>query len=232
MTVTGGIRRAMKDAKSEFGLSSFLILGILRHLSEEEGIKTLEEALKHRGDDGKLLIEAIGLDSSEQSNPPAKFTTLYQRAREAGLHLVAHAGEEGPPENIWSAINDLHVSRIDHGIACVKDKALLAYLSEKRIPLTVCPLSNIKLCVFSDMKQHVLPQMLREQLCVTINSDDPSYFGGYIADNFVAIQKAFNLSREVIVQLCHNSIEASFLENEQKRSLYDELEQFVEQFPH
>jgi adenosine deaminase len=213
-TVLRGLRRAQEEARKEFGLSTALILCFLRHLTQDEAMKTLEEALPF-----KTWLIGVGLDSFELGHPPSKFTKVFDTARKEGLKTVAHAGEEGPPSYIWEAIEQLRVSRIDHGVRCVEDSTLVRYLAEKQIPLTVCPLSNVRLRVFPKMKDHCLPRLLDEGLRVTINSDDPAYFGGYLNENFVAIQKTFKLSHSDLLALARNSFEASFLSAEQKERL-------------
>lgn len=216
-----GITQALTDAKTELGISSALILCFLRHLSAEAAMATLEQALPYRDS-----IIAVGLDSSELGHPPSKFQTVFDRARAEGFLTVAHAGEEGPPEYIWEAIRLLKVSRIDHGVRCVEDPALVEYLVEHQIPLTVCPLSNIKLCVFNDMTQHNLKQLMDLGLRVTVNSDDPAYFGGYMAENFEAVESALELTPEQLVQLAQNSFEASFLSPADQQLYLKELATF------
>ncbi len=201
-----GIHRALQDAQSQLGISSILILSLLRHLSEEECLATLEQAVPHMD-----KFQAIGLDSSEQGNPPEKFTKLYARATELGLLKVAHAGEEGPAQYIWNAIDILGIDRIDHGNRCLEDDNLVDYIVKKDLTLTVCPLSNLKLCVVDDLKNHPIKAMLDKGLKATVNSDDPAYFGGYVNDNFIAISEALNLSNEDVVTLVKNSFEGSFL---------------------
>ena len=219
--VHNGIYGALKDAQSEFGLSFRLILCFLRHLSVEQAMATLEEALLY-----KETILAVGLDSSEQGNPPAKFKAVFDRARAEKFLTVAHAGEEGPTEYIWSALKLLHVSRIDHGVRCLEDRDLVDYLIEKQIPLTVCPLSNIKLKVFDSMEHHNLKKLLNLGVCVTVNSDDPAYFGGYISENYQAAVDALKLSQSEVLQLAKNSFQASFLSPEAKESLIAELNNY------
>ncbi len=213
-TVINGISRALVDGEQKLGISSKLIMCFLRHLSEAAAFETLEQALPHLGQ-----IVAIGLDSSEQGNPPEKFSRVFAKARELGLLAVAHAGEEGPPEYIWTAINDLQVSRIDHGVRAMDDQQLMAQLVTSRMPLTVCPLSNTKLCVFPDMAEHNILQMLDLGVCVTVNSDDPAYFGGYMTENFVALAESLQLSKDQAKRLVENSIEASFAEDARKQEL-------------
>lgn len=213
-TVIQGLSRACADAKEKLGVSALLILCFLRHLSEEDAFATLEAALPYR----EHFI-GVGLDSSELGHPPEKFERVFARCRELGLKLVAHAGEEGPPEYMWQAIDLLKVHRIDHGVACLQDPLLMAELAYTRLPLTVCPLSNLKLCVVSDLRDHPLKKMLDAGLCVTVNSDDPAYFGGYMNTNFVQTVEALNLSREDVIALARNSFEAAFISDVQ-RSAY------------
>lgn len=220
--VHSGIYRALQDAKDEWGITSSLILCFLRHLSAESAMETLEQALPF-----KASLIAVGLDSSEWGHPPSKFQKVFERARSEGFLTVAHAGEEGPAEYIWEAIQLLGVSRIDHGVRCVEDPELVDYLAKNEIPLTVCPLSNIKLCVFDSMQQHNLKHLLDLGLCVTVNSDDPSYFGGYIAENYEAVQTALHLSRQNIYQLVKNAFSASFLASDAKQARLDELHRFM-----
>lgn len=210
-TVLNGIDRALADGGREFGVTSRLILCFLRHLSAEAAMETLEQALPHRG-----RLTAVGLDSSEQGHPPGKFTQVFAKAREAGLLAVAHAGEEGPPDYIWSAMDDLEVARIDHGVRALEDPELMEELARRRLPLTVCPLSNVRLRVFDDMTAHPLKMMLDRGLMVTVNSDDPAYFGGYVNDNFYAVRQALALSDEELALLAANSFEASFLDDDSK----------------
>jgi adenosine deaminase len=212
-TVIAGLDQACRRAHAEFGLSARLILCFLRHLSEEAAFATLEQAVPFRH-----LFIGVGLDSSEQGHPPEKFERVFNRARELGLHLVAHAGEEGPPAYIESALDVLQVERIDHGVRCLESPALVARLAATRMPLTVCPLSNVKLRVFDTMADHSLPALLDSGLCVTVNSDDPAYFGGYINDNFVQSFAALpQLGAREAWQLAANSFEASFAPAADKR---------------
>ena len=192
-TVISGIHHAMLDAEQRLGISSMLIMCFLRDLSEESAMATLEQALPF-----KDWIIAVGLDSAEVGNPPEKFTRVFDRARVEGFLTVAHAGEEGPPEYIWQALDRLKVSRIDHGDSCLEDPNLTARLAADGIPLTVCPLSNIKLRIFESIEKHTLKKLLDSGLCVTVNSDDPAYFGGYVAENFLAVEKALGLDRDDI----------------------------------
>ena len=207
--VITGIHKALVEAKQKFGITSCLILCFLRHLSEEAALATLADALPFR-----RWIEGVGLDSSEVRFPPEKFERVFAKATDAGLRKVAHAGEEGPPEYIWQALDLLGVSRIDHGVRCMEDPKLVERLVKEKIPLTVCPLSNTKLRVFDKMENHNLKQMLDAGLCVTINSDDPAYFGGYMNENFLAAQKGLNLSQKDIVEVAKNGFTASFLPQE------------------
>jgi len=212
-TVVAGIRRALLDGERKFGITHRLILCFLRHLSAADAMATLEAALPY-----KQFITAVGLDSSEAGHPPSKFIEVFDRALQEGFLTVAHAGEEGPPAYIEEALSLLHVSRIDHGVRCEEDEALVERLAKTRMPLTVCPLSNVKLKVIDDISQHNLKRLLRRGLCVTVNSDDPAYFGGYIAENFAAVQRGLDLSKEDIVQLACNSFTASFLPASQKEA--------------
>lgn len=204
-TVIEGLRDAQRAAEGELHVTSKLILCFLRHLSEDEALKTLDEALPYRD-----AIVAVGLDSSEAGHPPGKFARVFQRARDAGLLAVAHAGEEGPPEYVWEAIDVLGARRIDHGVRCLEDPQLVARLAADQIPLTVCPLSNVKLRVFDTMRDHNLRELLERGVKVTINSDDPAYFGGYINENYVAAAEALSLTRGELEQIARNSFEASF----------------------
>jgi adenosine deaminase len=198
-----------------------MIMCFLRHLSAEAALETLLDALSF-----KEWIIGVGLDSSEVGNPPEKFKAMFDKAREHGFLTVAHAGEEGPPEYIWQAIKQLKVSRIDHGVRCVEDPRLVEELKEKRMPLTVCPLSNVALLVFDSIADHNLKQMLDLGLCVTVSSDDPAYFGGYIAENFQAVQEGLHLNQADIHKLAQNSFEAAFLASEKRQELLDELEDY------
>ena len=204
-TVIAGLKRACVRAEAELGIRATLILCFLRHLSEEDAIATLEAARPHLGD-----IVGVGLDSSEVGHPPEKFARVFAMARALGLRAVAHAGEEGPPEYIWSALDVLQVERIDHGVQSIRDGALMQRLAETRMPLTVCPLSNLKLCVFKSLAEHNLKRMLDAGVCVTINSDDPAYFGGYINQNYLETAEALALTRDDITKLALNSVEACF----------------------
>ncbi|NNP67478.1 adenosine deaminase [Acinetobacter sp. Ac_5812] len=217
-TVLAGLKRACADAKEKLGISSQLIMCFLRHLSEEKAFETLEQALPFKDD-----IIAIGLDSSEVGHPPAKFERVFAKAREAGFLIVAHAGEEGPPEYIWEALDLLKVNRIDHGVRSEEDERLMVRLIAEKMPLTVCPLSNLKLCVVKDMGEHNIRRLLQQGVHVTVNSDDPSYFGGYMNDNFVAIQQALDLSNDELKQLAINSFEASFISDEEKQKWIAEV---------
>ncbi len=209
--VINGIYKALQKAKNEFNLSFKIIMCFLRHLDEDSGFKVLNQALLH-----KDKIFGVGLDSSETGNPPNKFKRLFKKALENNFVTVAHAGEEGPPEYIWEALNHLSVKRIDHGVQCLKDHKLVEELSKTQIPLTVCPLSNIKLRVFNNLKDHNLKKMLDKKLMVMVNSDDPAYFGGYLNKNLIEIQIALNLSKEDVKILLVNSFKSSFL-NEKKK---------------
>ena len=219
-TVLNGLKRACTDAKDKLGISSQLIMCFLRHLSEEDAFKTLEQALPFKDD-----IIAVGLDSSEVGHPPSKFERVFAKAREAGFLIVAHAGEEGPPEYVWEALDLLQVNRIDHGVRSDEDPALLQRLIDEKMPLTVCPLSNLKLCVVEDMAEHNIHRLLKQGVHVTINSDDPSYFGGYMNDNFLAVHTALNLSNDELKQLAINSFEASFIDSAEKQKWIATIQQ-------
>lgn len=221
-TVLSGIARALDDAGKKYGITSKLIMCFLKHLSEEDAIKTLKEAIPHRD-----RIYGVGLDSGEKGNPPQKFQKVCQMAMDEGFITVAHAGEEGPPAYIWDSIKLLSISRVDHGVRSIEDPNLLEYLKRTQIPLTVCPLSNVKLRVFNRMEDHSIKKLLDRGLCVTVNSDDPAYFGGYVNENYRQITKALNLSHADLVQLAKNSFKASFLTLEEKQKYYNEIDGLV-----
>ena len=216
--VINGIYKALLKAKKELGISSKIIMCFLRHLDEEEAFKTLDQALTY-----KNKIIGVGLDSSEEGNPPSKFERVFKQAMKEGFLTVAHAGEEGPAEYIWEALDLLKVKRIDHGVQCLKDKKLVQKLREEQIPLTVCPLSNVKLCVFEKLEDHNLKRLLDKGLMVTVNSDDPSYFGGYLNRNMIDCQKALNLSMEDVKKLAVNSFKSSFLNIDEKKKWIDQI---------
>ena len=222
-TVIHGLHRACQDARAESGISATLILCFLRHLSEEDAFATLEQALPWQD---KLI--GVGLDSSEVGHPPEKFARVFARCRELGLHVVAHAGEEGPPAYIWSALDILGAERIDHGVQALHDAALVQRLAQSRTPLTVCPLSNQKLCVFPELKDHNLPQLLEAGLCAMVNSDDPAYFGGYLNDNLVQVFAATGMTARHAYQLASNSFEASFAPEADKRLWQHRLKEVFE----
>jgi len=223
-TVIQGISRALKDGQNKLGMSSKLIMCFLRHLDEGAATKTLEEALNY-----KNFITAVGLDSSEVGNPPSKFQRVFEQARTEGFLTVAHAGEEGSAEYVWEALNLLEVSRVDHGNHSLDDEKLVQELVNRKMPLTVCPLSNLKLKVVDDLKKHPLRRMLEKGLLATINSDDPAYFGGYINENYLAISKALNLSKEEIVRLAQNSFNASFLDEDVKQEMINKVERYYQE---
>ena len=211
-TVIDGLTRACQTAERELGISALLIMCFLRHLSEEAAFDTLEQAMPYRD-----RIVGVGLDSGERGNPPEKFARVFARCRELGLHLVAHAGEEGPAAYISTALDMLKVERIDHGVRCVEDPSLVERLAAERVPLTVCPLSNVKLCVYRTMADHPLAALLAANLCITLNSDDPAYFGGYLNQNFLETFKALpQLTAQDAYQLAVNSFEASFVDDARK----------------
>lgn len=220
--VLDGIGQALRDGRERLGVSSGLILCFLRHLSAEAAMATLDAALPY----GEQFI-AVGLDSSEMGHPPAKFQAVFDRARAEGFPTVAHAGEEGPPEYIWQALRLLKVSRIDHGVRCVEDPALVDFLGEHQIPLTVCPLSNVKLRVFDQMADHNLKHLLDLGLCVTVNSDDPAYFGGYMAENLTAITEALPLTPKDLITLAQNAFKAAFLSADQTQAYLQAIDHAV-----
>jgi len=221
-SVIQGIHRALQDGQVRLGISAKLIMCFLRHLSADAAMRTLEQALPY-----KRWIAAVGLDSSEVGHPPEKFVDVFDRARREGFLTVAHAGEEGPPEYIWQALDMLKVSRIDHGVRCLEDPGLVARLSKERVPLTVCPLSNVKLRVFKSLDRHNLKRLLDEGLCATINSDDPAYFDGYIEENFIKTQRSLGLSPEDIHTLAKNAFKASFLQAREKDQYIRNIDRIV-----
>ena len=220
-TVINGIVRACREAGQQWGISTRLIMCFLRHLSEESAFETLNQALPY-----KEYIIGVGLDSSELGHPPSKFERVFAQVRAEGLLTVAHAGEEGPPEYVYEALDLLNVRRIDHGVRAEEDEALMARLIKEQMPLTVCPLSNLKLKVFSEMAKHNLRRMLQRGVLVTVNSDDPAYFGGYMNRNFEALAEALDLSAEEIKTLCANSFRASFLSEAEKEEWIRKIEGF------
>jgi adenine deaminase len=221
-TVLNGLRRALLEAEQRHGTTFRLIPCVLRHLSASEAMTMLAQVLPHRD-----AIAAIGLDSSESGHPPAKFREVFARARQEGLPAVAHAGEEGPPAYIREALDVLEVRRIDHGVRCEEDEALMQRLVRDRVPLTMCPLSNVKLRVFDRLETHNLKRLLERGLCVTVNSDDPAYFGGYLLENYLAVQEALALTREQLTMLAKNSIEASFLEPDAKQRWQEAIDVYA-----
>lgn len=220
-TVVSGISRALKDARIILNISSHLIMCFLRDLPEKSALQTLKQSYPYINN-----IIGVGLDSAEMNNPPSKFKAVFEEARDHGLLTVAHAGEEGPPEYIWQALDILKAKRIDHGVRCLEDEKLVNRLGDEQIPLTVCPFSNVKLKVSPRLEDHPLKRMLEKGLCVTVNSDDPAYFGGYVNDNFLGCQTALGLSQQAIYQLAKNSFTASFLNPQEKSKLIQELDKF------
>ncbi len=218
--VIEGISRARMDAARALGIRSLAIMCFLRDSTVADAMRTLEEALAY-----KDRIIAVGLDSAEAGNPPGKFKEVFERARGEGFRTVAHAGEEGPPDYVLEALTELHVARIDHGVRSMEDEALVRRLAEMKIPLTVCPLSNVKLGVVSEMKSHPLREMIEKGLFVTINSDDPAFFGGYVNENYEAVQEAFGFTARQLYGLARNSFEASFLRSSEKRALIARLDE-------
>lgn len=218
-TVVSGIHQALLDAQKKFNITSKIILCFLRDLSVDAAFETLQQALPF-----KEMITAVGLDSAEMNNPPSKFQQVFLEARHQGFLTVAHAGEEGPAEYIWQALDLLKVSRIDHGVHCLDDDILVARLIKEQIPLTVCPLSNVKLCVYKSMADHPIKKMLELGLRVTVNSDDPAYFGGYVNENFMAIHQALGVTKQDIKQLAKNSFLSSFLTQAEKNRYCAEID--------
>jgi adenosine deaminase len=220
-TVVRGIEAALSEARQR-GMTSHLIMCFLRDLPADDAMATLEQALAHRD-----VIFGVGLDSAEVGNPPEKFRDVFDRAISAGFRAVAHAGEEGPPEYIWQALDVLGAERIDHGVRCLEDRSLVHRLGTDRIPLTVCPFSNVKLRVVDALEQHPLARMLEQGLCATVNSDDPAYFGGYVGDNLAGVAQALRLDDGAVVQLARNSFDASFLDDSTRAPHLAELDAFV-----
>jgi adenine deaminase len=219
--VLNGIHSALADGQEQLGLTSKLIVCFLRHLSADEAMDTLDEALRHEG-----MIEGVGLDSSEVGHPPLKFKAVFEKARAHGLLAVAHAGEEGPPAYIWQALEELRVARVDHGVRCLEDPWLVEKLVAEQVPLTVCPLSNVRLRVVNSMAEHPLRRMLEAGLCVTVNSDDPAYFGGYLVENLLAAHRELGIGGDGIRRLIGNSFRASFLTAEVKKDLVNEVDSY------
>lgn len=220
-TVISGIHNALLNAEKKFGMSAKLIMCFLRHLDEEQAFQTLEQSLEY-----KDLIVAVGLDSSEVGHPPSKFQRVFAKARDLGYLTVAHAGEEGQPEYVWEALKLLNVARIDHGNRALEDNTLVQLLAQKQIPLTVCPLSNLKLRVVDKLENHPLKKMMNKNLLVTINSDDPSYFGGQLNDNYLRLAKALSLTTDDIYQLAKNSFTASFLSDTEKQNYIKKVDDY------
>ena len=221
-TIVSGIAEALADGKTKLGITSRLIMCFLRHLSEESAIETLKSSEQFTD-----VIYGVGLDSAEMGNPPEKFINVFSKAKGMGYKLVAHAGEEGPASYIWSSLDALNVQRIDHGIRAIDDPDLMLRLIESQMPLTICPLSNVKLRVFDTMASHTILDMLDLGVCVTVNSDDPSYFGGYMTENFLALYDSLELSRDQAIRLINNSIDASFAEDSRKKELSNLLQTYI-----
>ncbi|WP_416688241.1 adenosine deaminase [Candidatus Pseudothioglobus sp. Uisw_041] len=221
-TIVSGIAEALADGKGKLGITSRLIMCFLRHLSEESAIETLKSSEQFTD-----VIYGVGLDSAEMGNPPEKFINVFRKAKGMGYKLVAHAGEEGPASYIWSSLDVLNVQRIDHGIRAIDDPDLMLRLIESQMPLTICPLSNVKLRVFDTMASHTILDMLDLGVCVTVNSDDPSYFGGYMTENFLALYDSLELSRDQAIRLINNSIDASFAEDSRKKELSNLLQRYI-----
>ena len=220
--VIGGLEEALRDARARFGMTGGLIMCFLRHLSEEAAMATLEQALPHAD-----AILGVGLDSSELGHPPSKFRNVYSRAVSAGLIPVAHAGEEGPPEYVWEALDILGVRRIDHGVRSMEDTELVRRLAADQIPLTVCPLSNVRLQVVDTIREHALPAMLDAGLLASINSDDPAYFGGYVGDNYAAVGSGLGLAAEELAGVARNSIRSAFIDDDRRGELLAEIDAFM-----
>jgi len=222
-TVINGIHNALEDAGNEFGITSKLIMSFLRHLSEEDAFNTLEQGLKFRN-----WIDGIGLDSSEVGNPPSKFQRVFERAKGEGFFVMAHAGEEGPSEYVWEALELLKVQRIDHGNRSLDDAKLIERIVDEQTALTVCPLSNLKLCVVDTLEEHPLKTMLNKGILATVNSDDPAYFDGYVNENYLETAQALNLSKEDIYQLAKNSFIGSFLNEDEKNDMLNKVNEYYE----
>jgi adenine deaminase len=222
-TAINGIKNALDAGKEKLGITSEIIVCFLRHLDEADAIKTLQQTLPF-----KDIVVGVGIDSSEVGHPPAKFRKVFEMARKEGFLTVAHAGEEGPAEYVWDALQLLKVSRIDHGVRSVEDEKLLDELAASKIPLTVCPLSNLKLQVVKNMKELPLKKLLQKNILVTINSDDPAYFGGYINENYIAVADAFDFTKSDICQLAKYSFQASFLDEETKKQWIEKVDTFNE----
>lgn len=220
--VINGISDALADAEERLGITSKLIMCFLRHLDETSAIETLKTSSEYTD-----YIYGVGLDSSEKGNPPEKFSNVFNAAKDMGYKLVAHAGEEGPASYIWSSLDILKIERIDHGIRAIDDPELMLRLINNQIPLTVCPLSNVKLKVFEEMSSHTILEMLEQGVCVTVNSDDPSYFGGYMTENFISLYDNLGLSKGQALRLVKNSIDASFAPKKRKKGLYRILDEFA-----
>lgn len=223
-TVFSGIKKALDDAEEKLGITSEIIMCFLRHLDEDAAFKTLEEALPYKEE-----IIGVGLDSSEMGHPPSKFERVFKKAQEEGFLTVAHAGEEGPSEYIWEALNLLNISRIDHGNRCLDDEKLVEEIAKRQIPLTLCPLSNLKLKVIQKLEEHPLKVMLDKGLLVTINSDDPAYFGGQVDQNFIQLAEALNLTKEDICTLAKNSFKASFISEIYRKELMQQVDDYCKE---
>ena len=220
-----GIHAALKSAEDTFGMSTGLIMCFLRHMDEASALSALQEAEKHQE-----KIIGVGLDSSEVGNPPSKFERVFQRAKQMGLKAVAHAGEEGPPNYIYEALDLLKVDRIDHGNRAIEDDTLVSRLVDEGMALTMCPLSNLKLCVHEDLAEHPAKKLLQQGAKVTLNSDDPSYFGGYLNENYVQLSKALRLTTEDLILMAKNSFNASFISDDLKQTRVDEIDEYSSQF--
>jgi adenosine deaminase len=227
-TVLDGIIEALQDAQRDLGITHCIIVSVLRHLDAEDAMNMLDETLEYKKEHPDAPILGLGLDSAENGNPPSRFVHVFQKARDHGLKVVAHAGEEGPPAYIHEALDLLQVDRIDHGVRCLEDPQLVERLQKMKMPLTVCPNSNVKLCVFPTMEDHNLRQLLEQNLCASIHSDDPAYFGGYIGDNYKRVVKALDMSKDEVLVLARNAIEAAFLSPEDKVALHKRLDNAIQ----
>eukprot|EP00980_Cylindrotheca_fusiformis_P021747 scaffold8569_cov139-Cylindrotheca_fusiformis.AAC.17 len=227
-TVLDGMISALQDAQRDLGVTHCIIVSVLRHLDADSGMIMLDETLQYMKKNPDAPILGLGLDSGELGNPPSKFVDVFEKARSSGLKIVAHAGEEGPPSYIHEALDLLQVDRIDHGVRCLEDPELVERLVKTKMPLTVCPNSNIKLCVFETMEDHNLKELLEKNLCASIHSDDPAYFGGYIGDNYKRVVKSLGMSKDEVIVLARNAIEACFLPSADKEALHKKLENAIQ----
>jgi adenosine deaminase len=222
--VLDGMTEALQDAQKEWGITHKIIVSVLRHLDAASGMEMLDQTLEYLKTHPDSPIVGLGLDSSEVGNPPIKFVKVFEKASAHGLKMCAHAGEEGPPSYIWDSLDLLKVDRVDHGVRCLEDDKLVERLRKEQMPLTVCPHSNVKLCVFDTMKDHNIRELLQKGLCASIHSDDPSYFGGYVLENYRSVVYALELEKSEILQLARNAIDSTFLDESEKMALHNRLE--------